>query len=185
MKICLRIQNSSEKPNSLLLTKTTVVGRASDCDLQLNSDLVSRYHCKIFLTGSVALINDLGSSNGTFINGDKLIPKRDTKLTPGCLLSVANINFKVEYDSREFVDVGSTVYLENVDQVSSGNPLASVSDTAATTRPAETTTSQKSPQQQPGNSGKTKEQSPEQDSADNIKTVQFPEIDLPDTIDKH
>ncbi|MBI2808804.1 MAG: FHA domain-containing protein [Planctomycetes bacterium] len=44
-------------------------GRGPECDVRPNSDLVSRQHCLLQVAGERALIRDLGSRNGTLING--------------------------------------------------------------------------------------------------------------------
>ena len=46
-----------------------VIGRGADCDLTLEADLVSRRHLRIELVGGDWLAEDLGSRNGTFLNG--------------------------------------------------------------------------------------------------------------------
>lgn len=189
MKIRLSVQNPANKSKSVTLTKTTLVGRAADCDLKLKSDLVSRYHCKIFVTDSVALIHDLGSSNGTFIDGNKLTPKRDTKLAPGCLLSIADISFRVEYDPQVYVDIGSTINLNSIEGLLTENPLKSDSgDVVAIDIPAEIVLpeSQTKPKQNKSSETVTiDEYAPDQDSKENKKTVQFPEIELTDNMDEN
>ncbi|HTO95690.1 MAG TPA: FHA domain-containing protein, partial [Myxococcales bacterium] len=49
-----------------------VIGRSSDLDLVLVEDLVSRKHAKLTLEGGGITIADLGSTNGTFVNGEKV-----------------------------------------------------------------------------------------------------------------
>jgi len=49
-----------------------IIGRSSDLDMVLVEDMVSRKHAKITLSGSKILIEDLGSTNGTFVNGEKV-----------------------------------------------------------------------------------------------------------------
>lgn len=49
-----------------------VIGRASDCALVLQSGSVSRRHARITRAGTELTIEDLGSSNGTFVNGARL-----------------------------------------------------------------------------------------------------------------
>src|SRR5258705_13913681 len=46
-----------------------VIGRENDCDVQFNVPLVSRRHAQLIVNFDHVLIEDLGSSNGTFING--------------------------------------------------------------------------------------------------------------------
>ncbi len=189
MKIYLSVQSPSKTAKSVTLTKKTLVGRASDCDLKLKSDLVSRYHCKIFLTDSVALVHDLGSSNGTFIDGKKLTPKRDTKLAPGCLLSIADVSFRVDYDPQVFVDVGSTINLKSIEGLLSANTLNSVPDDVVPINvPAEITLPEKLAKSKQNKSNETvtiEEYIPDPKTRKNKKTVQFPEIELTDNMEEN
>ena len=49
-----------------------VIGRSSDLDMVLVEDMVSRKHAKIVTDGRTVSIQDLGSTNGTFVNGEKV-----------------------------------------------------------------------------------------------------------------
>jgi hypothetical protein len=57
-----------------------VVGRESDLDLVLQEELVSRRHAKFTSRGGEVTVQDLGSTNGTFVNGQKV---RRARLAPG------------------------------------------------------------------------------------------------------
>ncbi len=49
-----------------------VIGRSSELDMVLVEDMVSRRHAKITVTGGQIFIQDLGSTNGSFVNGEKI-----------------------------------------------------------------------------------------------------------------
>lgn len=55
-----------------LMQDEVVVGRLPDCDLQLDSNMVSRRHAKLFRQGGDYAIEDMGSGNGTFVNGKRI-----------------------------------------------------------------------------------------------------------------
>lgn len=49
-----------------------IVGRSSDLDMVLVEDMVSRRHAKIVVNADQVTIQDLGSTNGTFVNGERV-----------------------------------------------------------------------------------------------------------------
>jgi len=50
----------------------TVIGRHPDCSLQINSNMVSRKHARVVNSDNGFLVEDMGSGNGTFVNGKKI-----------------------------------------------------------------------------------------------------------------
>jgi type II secretory pathway predicted ATPase ExeA len=50
-----------------------MIGRATDCDLRLNSKVVSRHHAFLFCTPERVYIEDLNSSNGIIVNGERVV----------------------------------------------------------------------------------------------------------------
>jgi Domain of unknown function (DUF4388)/Inner membrane component of T3SS, cytoplasmic domain len=56
----------------LRMEREIVIGRSSDLDMVLVEDMVSRKHAKISTQGGQIVIQDLASTNGTFVNGEKV-----------------------------------------------------------------------------------------------------------------
>jgi len=69
-----------------------VVGRKEECDLRLDHKSVSKMHCVIVKTSGLLLLRDLGSTNGTRVNGQRV---RRAALLPNDQVSIANYKFKV------------------------------------------------------------------------------------------
>ena len=70
-----------------------LVGRAPECKLRPNSDMVSRRHCLISIAQGRATIRDLGSRNGTLINEQKITGEQE--LRTGDKLKVGPLEFEV------------------------------------------------------------------------------------------
>ena len=78
-KLILMHEGSREE---IPLDKPTLLcGRLPECDLTLNSNMVSRRHAEFATAGERVHVKDLGSGNGTFVNGDRIggdpVPLKD------------------------------------------------------------------------------------------------------------
>jgi hypothetical protein len=73
----------------------TTIGRRADCGVRIPSALVSRRHCELVQAGGRLMVKDLGSSNGTFVNGSKV---REKELRSGDTLGVGPLTFIVQLD---------------------------------------------------------------------------------------
>jgi hypothetical protein len=80
-----------------------IIGRGEDCNVVLPSRQVSRHHARIRRSGGQHILEDMGSKNGTFVNGQELT--ESYTLQDGDEIQVA-LSFKIF-----FVDAGATVPL--------------------------------------------------------------------------
>lgn len=71
---------------SVVLSVHTVAGRAPGCAVQLANHAASNDHASVFWTGERWEARDLGSTNGTFVDGRRLEPKENAHLTRGTVL---------------------------------------------------------------------------------------------------
>lgn len=78
-----------------LLKPSLLVGRRESCDVVLRFPNVSSRHCELTLTDGHWYVKDLGSSNGTKVNGTRVGERR---LEPGDMLSFAKHTFEVCYE---------------------------------------------------------------------------------------
>jgi pSer/pThr/pTyr-binding forkhead associated (FHA) protein len=87
-----RLIPSDGGPPVELRKEMTLVGRNDDCDLFLDHKSVSKLHCILVKTDGLILVRDLGSTNGTRVNGQRV---RRAALLPNDNLAIANFKYQV------------------------------------------------------------------------------------------
>jgi hypothetical protein len=88
----LVIENGLNKGGEYIVRKpVTLIGRNESCDLIVSDPLVSRRHCQILWDGVYCTVEDLNSTNGTYVNGQQLTAAY--ALRPGDHLQVADVTF--------------------------------------------------------------------------------------------
>ena len=75
-----------------------LVGRKEDCDLFLDHKSISKLHCVLVKTDGLLLLRDLGSTNGTRVNGQRV---RRAALLPKDQLQIASLKYTVEVSQEE------------------------------------------------------------------------------------
>jgi hypothetical protein len=89
------------------------LGRSHDCDHALGVNGVSKRHMQITVNGDSCFIEDLGSSNGTFVNG-KLVKKATIK--SGDKIAVPNVIFQVVLVKEKKVIIKKQIAKSNEDE---------------------------------------------------------------------
>lgn len=73
------------------------IGRREDCDLRIPLGDVSRKHCTIMQSDAGLQIQDLGSSNGTYVNDERV---QQSPLNAGDRLRIGSLRFVVQIDGK-------------------------------------------------------------------------------------
>lgn len=80
-----------------------LIGREQDCHLRPNSDLVSRHHCVFTIDDFTVRLRDLGSTNGTYVNGERI--QGQVVLKAGDNVVVGKLSFEVVVRQAARVEV--------------------------------------------------------------------------------
>jgi pSer/pThr/pTyr-binding forkhead associated (FHA) protein len=112
-----------------------IAGRSTEADLVINEDTVSRKHARFFERRGAVWVRDLGSRNGTFVNGVR-VPR--ARLRDGDRLLMGAELFRVAWVSADSVKEQVDEAAESMGRSMSGNikdiPLADVLQWLATSR---------------------------------------------------
>jgi len=75
-----------------------VIGRDENCQLRPSSPAVSKKHCGLFVKGQQVFAKDMGSTNGTFVNGKQIAG--ETEIRDGDYLKIGPLEFTVRLDTN-------------------------------------------------------------------------------------
>ena len=74
MSIIVEVEkNGSVITKFMVGEEPIVVGRSPDCDVVIEDSSISRHHCKVYMQSERIFVEDLGSSNGTIVDGELLV----------------------------------------------------------------------------------------------------------------
>jgi pSer/pThr/pTyr-binding forkhead associated (FHA) protein len=104
-----------------LATERTTVGRVEDNAFQIEEPSVSSRHCEILLRGGDIVIKDLNSTNGTFINGEKV---SEGVLKPGQTLRLGNVELKLDTPGAPAAPASAPASSASAPSAPSGAPAA-------------------------------------------------------------
>lgn len=112
-----QLKNISTEQVYDLIGPNLVIGRGEACEICIEAGLLSRQHAQVEVLDGRCLIEDLGSTNGTFVNGTRIV--RATALNHGDLLILGQERFTVIAPSehRQWVEHGGVAETDHDDYV--------------------------------------------------------------------
>lgn len=133
----LRVISGKQAGNVIpLVSGRFLIGREEDCHLRPGNDLVSRHHCVFKTDDFTVRVRDLGSTNGTFVNGERL--RGEVMLNTGDTVRVGTLEFEVQINegasvsADEAADVAKAINSEaDASQTVIHEPEASPADVSA------------------------------------------------------
>ena len=88
------------------LGSRAVVGRLESCDIPVSDKSVSREHARLSRLRDGYVIEDLGSTNGTMVNGQRI--NEAVLLRPGDLVTIGSVEFRYEHSKQEAAETAPT-----------------------------------------------------------------------------
>jgi hypothetical protein len=128
--------------------KKFLIGREQDCQLRPNSEMVSRHHCVFSVDDFSVRLRDLGSTNGTVVNGERI--RKEVVLNDSDTVVIGNLEFKLSIKANVKVpDVAADSDVAQQDETVVGE-AQTLHETPATVLESDSQVAQPaSPQQDP------------------------------------
>ncbi len=81
--------------NTISLELPTILGRGREAKLRIGDSTISRKHCQVYEKDGLVMLQDLGSLNGTVVQGHSV---KEAPLPPGAEFTIGALTFRVEYE---------------------------------------------------------------------------------------
>ncbi|MDB5291955.1 MAG: domain containing protein [Phycisphaerales bacterium] len=111
--VLVMFRSDGERRSFSITRDMTVVGRREDCDLRIPLGEISRKHCRLVRDGESLRLEDLGSSNGTYLNGQRV---QEAALTAGDTVQVGPVVFVLQVDGYPVDDELQPITADSVEQ---------------------------------------------------------------------
>jgi pSer/pThr/pTyr-binding forkhead associated (FHA) protein len=114
MKIKMRVIRGKPRGHAIQFPAGEFVfGRGPECHVRPNSELVSRQHCILTVSDTGVQVRDLGSSNGTLVNGTRVI--EEVSLRDGDVLQLGPLVLQLVLEDDRIVQDPTVVDTHIVD----------------------------------------------------------------------
>jgi len=107
MSVKLLIKDGENSHNFKLNPEPIQIGRSSSSQIKLNDPMVSGKHCTVYIDNGIATIQDLGTTNGTFVDGQKIV---NAKINLNTIIKIGNVEITV--DSSEMTEQEKSDHLD-------------------------------------------------------------------------
>ena len=97
----------------------TTIGRGREANVVIDDERISRLHCAVTITGAEVAVDDLGSRNGTFVDGDK-VDRRP--FTAESSLQIGKTVMRLEYRDRMEIDFQDELFRNATTDALTGIP---------------------------------------------------------------
>lgn len=97
MQVVLVMFKDGKRRDFPMKKSTLSIGRQPESDLRIPTPDVSRRHCELVIEDDTLIIHDVGSSNGTYVNGRSI---EEVELKAGDQIKVGPITFVVQIDGK-------------------------------------------------------------------------------------
>lgn len=95
MQLKLIVVSGKANKGAVTLKPPVVIGRSRQAELTVAHPMISRRHCEIFEVEGLLMIRDLGSLNGTIVEGQRI---EEAPLCPGNEFRLGPLTFRAEYE---------------------------------------------------------------------------------------
>jgi pSer/pThr/pTyr-binding forkhead associated (FHA) protein len=93
----IMFRGNGERRELNLNADRTIIGRRNDCDIRIPLTEVSRHHTELRIENGRVVLKDLGSSNGTFVNNQRV---KTTTLAAGDHVIIGPVVFTLQLDGE-------------------------------------------------------------------------------------
>jgi pSer/pThr/pTyr-binding forkhead associated (FHA) protein len=122
--VLVMFRSDGERRSFSIARDMTVIGRREDCDLRIPLGEVSRKHCRLVRDGDSLHVEDLGSSNGTYHNGQRV---QESVLSAGDSIQVGPVVFVLQLDGVPADDELQPAEAQGLEAAEPGAPEVEVS----------------------------------------------------------
>ena len=109
MKVFLEVTAPQKPPKNVEIKNDVLIGRGKTCNLRILSNEVSREHCRLIVREDSVAVHDLGSSNGTQVDGFTITAKSDIDLNSGAIIEIGPLKVVVTFEQTQQVVSGDAV----------------------------------------------------------------------------